>query len=241
MRGLCCVFFPSFGMKIKELSQGERPREKLLERGAVALSDGELLAILLRTGRQGESVLAMAQNLLRRVDGSLLRLFGLSVEELIKQPGIGSDKACTIHAACELGRRFMLAGKTEEKKPVISARMIYDIMLPHLKGAGHEESWALFLNAARYVIGKEKLTSGSGDATTFDVRRIVKRAIDRGAFAVVLVHNHPSGNPQPSRADIDNTRFLHDACAQFDIILLDHVVLCDDCFFSFEENRTYRG
>ena len=101
-------------MKIKELSLGERPREKLLEHGAQALSDGELLAILLRSGRKGESVVAMAQNLLRRVDGSLLKLFALSVEELKKQPGIGSDKACTLHAACELGRRFMLSGRTAE-------------------------------------------------------------------------------------------------------------------------------
>ncbi|MBQ3711933.1 MAG: DNA repair protein RadC [Bacteroidales bacterium] len=226
-------------MKILDLFSEERPREKMKSHGAPALSNGELLAVLFRSGREGESALEMAQRLLGRVEGSLSRLFALSFQELCSVPGIGSGKACTLLAACELARRFMLEGVQADKRPVTCARMVYDLMLPRLKGLDHEEFWVVYLNASWYYLGCDRVTSGSGNSTTFDVRRVVKGALDRGAFAVAVVHNHPSGNPNPSRADIVHTTELREACDRFDLSLLDHVVVSDDSFYSFHEDHRY--
>ena len=226
-------------MKMMELFSEERPREKMSSHGAQALSNGELLAVLFRSGREGESALEMAQRLLGKVEGSLSRLFSMSLVELRKVPGIGPGKACTVLAACELARRFMMEGALAEKRPITSARMVYDLMLPHLKGLDHEEFWAVYLNASWYYLGCDRVTTGTGNSTTFDVRRVVKCAIDRGAFAVAVVHNHPSGNPKPSHADIVNTRELSDACCRFDLSLMDHVVVSDDSFYSFHEDLRY--
>ena len=233
------VFHILRAMKIMDLFSEERPREKMCLRGAQALSNGELLAVLFRSGREGESALEMAQRLLGRVEGSLSRLFSMSLAELRSVPGIGPGKACTVLAACELARRFMLEGAVAEKRPVTCARMVYDLMLPRLKGLNHEEFWVMYLNSSWYYLGCEKVTSGSGNSTTFDVRRVVKGAIDRGAFAVAVVHNHPSGNPHPSRADIVHTSELREACDRFDLSLLDHVVVSDDSFYSFHEDYQY--
>ena len=226
-------------MKILDLFSDERPREKMTAHGAQALSNGELLAVLFRSGREGESALEMAQRLLGKVEGSLSRLFSLSLVELCSVPGIGQGKACAVLASCELARRFMLEGPVAEKRPITSARMIYDLMLPRLKGLDHEEFWAVYLNASWYYLGCDKVTSGTGNSTTFDVRRVIKCAIDRGAFAVAVVHNHPSGNPKPSRADIVHTTELREACDRFDLSLLDHVVVADDSFYSFHEDVRY--
>ena len=228
-------------MKIQDLTTGERPRERLLERGAAALSDGELLAILVRTGSRGCSAPEIARKLLSVAGGRLSSLFSMSVGELVEVEGIGNDKACTLLAAAELGRRFMSEGAGMEKKPVVSARMVYELMKPLLKGLDHEEFWVLYLNSARYLLGKEKVSVGNGRSTSFDIRRVVKNTLDRRAFALVIVHNHPSGNPSPSQADIRQTKTLGDACSHFDIALEDHVVICDDCFFSFAEDRRYPG
>ena len=220
-------------MKILELCEGERPREKMKSLGAYSLSNGELLAILLRSGLPGESAVELAQRLLARADGSLSRLFSMRLTDLRSIHGIGPEKACSILAACELGRRFMLEGSSIEKRPVTSARMIYDLMLPRLKGIHREEFWAMYFNISWYFLACERITTGSGNATTFDVRTVVKGALDRGAYALAIVHNHPSGNPRPSHADREHTRLLRDACSGFNLALLDHVILSDDSFYSF--------
>ncbi|MCR5560680.1 MAG: DNA repair protein RadC [Bacteroidales bacterium] len=226
-------------MKILELCEGERPREKMKSLGANALSNGELLAILLRNGRRGESVLDLAQRLLSGAEGSLGRLFSMRLSDLKAIPGIGPEKACSVLAACELGRRFMLEGAGVEKRPVTSARMIYELMLPRLKGVMHEEFWAMYFNVSWYYLGCERITTGSGNATTFDVRSVVKGALDCSAYAVAIVHNHPSCNPRPSQADIQHTQRLRDACSRFELAVLDHVIVADDCFYSFHEERRY--
>ena len=226
-------------MKICELCEGERPREKMRSAGAFALSNGELLAILLRNGRKGEGVVEMAQRLLLSAGGSLSRLFSMSVRDLQAVRGIGPEKACSIKAACELGRRFMAESAGIRRQPVTSARMIYELMLPHLKGLRREEFWAVYFNASWYYLGSECITTGSGNSTTFDCRQVVKSPLDRGAYALAVVHNHPSGNPRPGRADILRTEELRRACAGFDLAILDHVVVCDDCFWSFHEEREY--
>lgn len=208
----------------------------MMEKGASSLSDGELLAILLRTGSREENVVDMARRLLQRSGGSLTSLYSRSREELQEIPGIGADKACSVLAAAELGRRFMLEYSMPEKRTVVSSRMVYDVMLPMLKGLDHEECWVMFLNKSWYMIGYERVTTGAGDSTSFDIRRIVKRALDCKAFALAIVHNHPSGNPRPSTPDIRITDNLRKALSGFGISLLDHVIVCDDCYYSFEES-----
>ena len=225
-------------MKILELSEGERPREKMLQRGAFALSSGELLAVLLRSGRRGESALELAQGLLAR-QGTLTGLFSLNLLELSKIPGIGTGKACSLLAAAELGRRFMAEYSGVEKKPLTSARMFYTLMLPYLKGLRREECWALYMNSAMYLLGMERLSRGSGQNTAFDVKDILRGALWRRAYALVLVHNHPSGNPHASRADMILTSDLRRACESMGIGFADHIIVSDDCFYSFAEDRRY--
>ncbi len=224
-------------MKMKDLCESERPREKMMARGASSLSDGELLAVLLRSGNRRESALDLAQRLLTMSDGHLSELFNLPSEKMCSVPGIGFAKASSVLAACELGKRFLSEGPSVSKKPVVTARMVFDIMIPSLKGLRHEECWILLLNDSSYMISKIRVTSGGGRSTVIDVRQVVRLALDRSASGIILVHNHPSGNPHPSTADVTQTDALHKAAAACAIDLLDHVVICDDCFFSFSEER----
>ena len=198
-------------MKIKELCPSERPREKLIERGAAALSNAELLAVLLRSGLPGESVIELANKLLREADGRLGRLFDLSAPALMRVRGSGPDKASTVLAAFELGKRFLSEGAPVVKKPIVSARMVYELMGPVLKGLDHEECWLLLLNDSNYLSGKLRLTSGGDNATVIDIRQVLRVALERKARSLILVHNHPSANAGPSEADIANTRSLQQA------------------------------
>jgi len=226
-------------MKMKDLCESERPREKMMMRGPQSLSDGELLAVLLRGGTRRESALELSQRLLNLADGRLGGLFNLSAEKLCSLPGIGLAKAASVLAAFELGKRFLSEASSVDKKPVLTARMVFDIMLPLLKGLRHEECWILLLNDSSYLTSKIKLTSGGGRSTVIDVRQVVRYALDRSASGIILVHNHPSGNPRPSNADVSHTGALRKAAETCGIDLLDHVVICDDCFFSFSEEKMY--
>lgn len=228
-------------MKILDMCVGERPRERIFAYGAAALGDGELLAVLLRCGVKGESALEMAQRLLKLSGGSLTRLFSKSPEELRAVPGMGMSRVASLLAAFELGRRFLLEDSDLEKKPLLTSRMVYDCMIPRLKGLLHEENWALYLNSSCYLLGMQKITSGNLNATIVDSRQILKSALDRGASGVVMVHNHPSGNPRPSGTDMRETEKMRRACASLGLSLSDHIVVCDDCFFSFADDRSYRG
>ncbi len=226
-------------MKMKDLCESERPREKMMMRGPQSLSDGELLAVLLRGGTRRESALELSQRLLKLTDGRLSGLFNLSAEKMCSLPGIGLAKAASVLAAFELGKRFLSEASSVDKKPVLTSRMVFDIMLPLLKGLRHEECWILLLNDSSYLTSKVKLTSGGGRSTVIDVRQVVRYALDRSASGIILVHNHPSGNPRPSDADISHTGALRKAAEACGVDLLDHVVICDDCFFSFSEERMY--
>ncbi|MBO4263568.1 MAG: DNA repair protein RadC [Bacteroidales bacterium] len=227
-------------MKIKDLCVSERPRERLLAHGAATLSNGELLAILIRDGMPGKNATDIAQMLLRAHDGNLAALFSLSGEKLQETPGIGPGKAACILAAFELGRRFVREYNGILRKPLVSARQIYELMLPQLKGLRHEECWAILLNGHNYVLSRERVGEGSRLATIIDEQRIIRLAIEKGASALALVHNHPDGNPNPSQADICSTRRLQAAVHACSLQLVDHVILCDDSFFSFEQDREMR-
>lgn len=224
-------------MKILDLCEKERPREKLLSKGPGALGDGELLAILIRSGKQGENAVDIAQRLLSQYGGRLSQLASLSAERLASVDGIGLGKACSIAAAFELGRRFMLEDSGLEKVPVVTASQVYSIMIPSMKGLEHEECWVLLLNNAGYVLSRKRVTVGGDDSTVIDVKQIARMAISEGASGVILVHNHPTGNPNPSSADVRETESLKKACGICSIRLLDHVVVCDDSYYSFAEER----
>lgn len=226
-------------MKIAQMSSGERPREKMMQSGAKSLSDADLIAILLRTGTPSESVLDISRKLLADCEGYLTELSARSIENLASVKGIGQTKAITLYAAFELGRRMGEEKFRHRKKAIGQARDIYEIFGPALKGASREECWVAFLNRAQYLIGKERISQGDDISTIFNVGMIVRRSVERQARKIVIVHNHPSGNPVPGKADLTETQKLKEALGPFNIRLLDHVVICDDCFYSFCDERIY--
>ena len=228
-------------MKIKDLSADERPREKMLARGAGSLSDGELLAVLLRNGSRDESALELARRLLALAGGRLGVLFNLSQDKLRSLPGIGPCKAASVIAAFELGRRFLQEESSFVKTPLVNPRQIYDRMIPQLKGLPHEECWVLFLSEHQYLLDRIRASSGGGSSTVIDVRQIIRIALDKGASSLILVHNHPNGDPTPSRADIRHTDILRRGVSAVGLVLLDHVVVADDSFFSFADDRKYQA
>lgn len=221
-------------MKLKEINAEERPRERLLSKGAQALGNTELLAILLRTGNRGKNVLETSTDLLCAA-GSLTELASMSPDRLTNFSGIGKDKAATICAAFELGRRFSAEGSKYPRTVITHSRQIYEMMIPLLKGLDHEECWIIFLNRANYVLSKEKLSSGGLASTTFDTNSILRKAIEKKADGLILIHNHPSGNPQPSAADIKETTRMKKAADTFGISMLDHIVISDDSYYSFSD------
>ena len=227
-------------MRIKDLCPAERPREKMHLRGAKALSNAELIAILLGSGTGGKNVMEIAQELLASADGKLSLLCAMPLERLILQKGVGEVRAFTIAAAMELGRRSMEECAIADKRPVTSPEMVFRLMLPNLKQLDHEECWALYLNRANFVLGKEMICSGSLESTLVDTRRILRRAIEKQSAYVVLVHNHPSGSPLPGKADIHQTDRVRNALASVEISLMDHVIIAEDTFYSFSEERVGR-
>ncbi len=222
-------------MKIKDLSLDDRPREKLLEKGPSALSNAELVAVLLRTGSGKYNVVETARMLLKSAGDSLLSLSSMDYRQLCRTCGVGPDKAAAVTAAFELGRRRERETSGTDKISITRPDMIYIMMLPLLRGLKHEECWVIFLNRANYVIGKERISYGGIDSTVIDVRHIVKKSLDLMASGIILVHNHPSGNPRPGVSDIRCTEMLKKAVDTFDISLVDHVIVSDDSYYSFSD------
>jgi len=223
-------------MKLKDWKREDRPRERIFRDGVETLGNAELLAVFIGSGTVGKNAVDIGQELLSSAGGRLTELCGRPPKKLMEHKGIGEARAVVIAAALELGRRYFAeasAGKTVIKGP----EDVYNMMLPLLKGRMHEECWALYLNRANLVTAREKLTSGTADATLFDTRLIVRNALEHQAKGVILVHNHPSGSPLPGESDIRATRQLQLALKTFDIHLFDHVVLGDGCYYSFGDER----
>ncbi len=227
-------------MKITDLCEAERPREKMALKGPAALSNAELFAILLRVGTTKYSAIDISQLLMKSAEGSLVTLSSRRMEDYCAIPGIHRDKAVTIMAAFELGRRFMLESAVREDVFVTGPAKIYEMMLPLMKGLGHEECWIVMLNNAQKVIDKLKMTSGGSSSTVVDIKDIIRNLLYRGAQSVILVHNHPSGNPRPGSADMEQTAALKEAVCAVDIRLLDHIIVCDDCYYSFADECVAR-
>lgn len=224
-------------MKVKDLCESERPREKLLCQGSSALSNGELLAVLLRSGSDNEGVIDLSQRILKACGGRLDGLFAMSCSELCSYPGVGPAKASGILAAFELGRRYMLERADSSHMPVACGRDVFEMMRPRIKGLDHEECWALLLDSLNRVTDTVRLTSGGFDSTVIDLRQTARIAVERNAAGVVLVHNHPSGNPHPSAADCRMTELLKQGLKTVGISLVDHVIVSDYSFFSFEAGQ----
>lgn len=221
---------------IRDLHVDERPREKALRLGIQALSDAELLAVLLRVGVKGHDVIAVSRDILQKFDNDLGRLARSTSTELQQLvPGIGPTKAITLIAALELGIRCRSA-MVREKTLVVSSESIYNLMKDQLESLGHEEFWIIYLSRRLSVEAQEKISSGGMDSTVVDVRVIVKKALDARASAVVLVHNHPSGTLQPSVHDDSLTKRIKGACDLLDIRVVDHVIIAPGGFYSYADN-----
>lgn len=221
-------------LSIKHWSEEDKPREKLLTKGKQYLSDSELLAILVGSGSRGESAIALCQKILQKYDHNLSKLARASVKELMSFKGIGEAKAITIVAAIELSNRRKYENSTIEI--VKSSEDAHKILAPLMMDLHHEEFWIILLNRAGKVISKKKMSVGGVTATIVDVRIIFKEALENQATSIVLAHNHPSGNNQPSLDDMKLTKKIIEAGKLFDISILDHIIICENQYYSFSDN-----
>ena len=217
---------------INRWAEDDRPREKMLLKGKAALSDSELLAILIGSGSRNESAVALCQRILASVGNNLNHLGKLSVHQLTEFKGIGEAKALTIAAAMELGRRRRLSDSPETPK-IVSSRSVFELMQPILGELRHEEFWVLYLNNSNKVIHKAQLSKGGITGTLVDVRLLFKNALEHHATSVILCHNHPSGKLQASDADRDITKKIKLAGEQLDIQVLDHIIITETAYLSF--------
>jgi DNA repair protein RadC len=225
---------------MKALPRDERPRERLLRLGPEELSDTELVAILLGTGRKGQSVIELARALLHHCEGKdpgngLQSLMLLRDTELKKAvPGVGAAKLCQLLAALQLGLRA--AGRPMPKRVDLhNPRAVYEYLSPRMSHLAHEQFMVVLLNAKNHVIDVETVSEGTLTASLVHPREIFKSAIRRSAHAMILAHNHPSGDPSPSREDREVTQRLIQAGKLLGIEVLDHLVIGDGRYISFRE------
>lgn len=222
-------------LPIKQWAEDDKPREKLLAKGKAALSDAELIAILLRSGSRNTSAVELARLILQSVGNNLAMLAKLKVEDLTKFHGLGEAKALSIIAALELGLRRRGA-EVPEKQTITSSEQAFELLYPNLADQQYEEFWVLFLNRANRKISILPVSDGGQAGTVVDPKRIFKTALEQNAAFIILCHNHPSGNLKPSDADISLTRKLKDAGIVLDIRVLDHLIIGDDKYYSFADN-----
>ncbi|MFI5237223.1 MAG: DNA repair protein RadC [Ignavibacteriales bacterium] len=223
-------------LTVKELPLDDRPREKLLLRGSQNLSDAELVAILLRTGKKGKSVLEISRELIRS-EGNLAILASKTADSLQKISGIGKDKAATLVAAFELSRRILSQAKWFSNKKVTSPQEIADIFIPILRDDTKEKFIVVCLNSSNKIIKHETISIGNLNSSIVHPREIFKVAIDCSSASIILIHNHPSGNPEPSNEDIRITKKIVESGKILDIPVFDHLIIAGDTFTSFVEKR----
>jgi DNA repair protein RadC len=219
-------------ISIKHWAINDRPRERLLLNGIHSLSDSELIAILLRTGTKKITAVELARQLLVKVENNLNKLGKLSVSDLMKLKGIGEAKAITLVAALELGKRRKLA-ENPDNTAIKCSKDIFEIFHALLSDLPHEEFWVLMLNRSNRIIEKVKISQGGVAGTVIDKKLILRIALENLASSIVLCHNHPSGNLNPSQSDIEITNHINDAAKLMDIKMLDHIIIADKGYFSF--------
>ncbi|MDR2286591.1 MAG: DNA repair protein RadC [Prevotellaceae bacterium] len=223
-------------LTIKSWAEEDRPREKMIEKGAFALSDAELIAIILGSGTREMTAVDLAKNLLNSVDNDLNKLGKISIRDLQKYKGIGAARAVTVAAAMELGRRRKESDRHKTEK-IRCSRDIYDAFYPILSDLPHEEFWMMYLNAGKTVINKVKISMGGTVAAIVDVKLIAKSALECLALSAIAVHNHPSGNVIPSISDIALTKRIQTALSFFSISLDDHIIIADNGYYSFADEN----
>ena len=219
---------------IHQWAEDDRPREKFLQKGKTALSDSELLAILIGSGSRNESAVQLCQRILASTNNNLNLLGKLTIQQLTSFKGIGEAKALTIAAALELGRRRREEPVLHQNK-ITSSKAVFEIMLPLLGELPHEEFWVLYLNNSNKVLYKAQLSKGGMTSTIVDLRMLFKTAFEQNATSIILTHNHPSGKLVASEQDIQITKRIKLACQQLDITLLDHIIITETSYYSFAD------
>jgi DNA repair protein RadC len=221
-------------LNINQWAEEDRPREKLMRLGAGALTNAELMAILIGSGPPKESAVDLMKHILNDCDNNLNKLGRMSIRELQVYNGMGPAKAVSILAACELGKRRQME-KVQERKDLGSPQAIYDYMRPIMQDLDTEEAWIILMNQNYRLIKEERLSHGGITETLVDVRLIVKEALLNNATIVALCHNHPSDNARPSKEDDRLTERVKKACEVMRIYLLDHVIVTESNYYSYRE------
>ena len=221
-------------MSIKFLAEDDRPREKLMLKGKNALSDSELLAIILRNGSREETAVELARSILNSVDNNWHQLSKLTLQDLMKFKGVGKVKAIEIATALEIGRR-RASQEIPEKIKISKSGDIFQVLHPFLADLQTEEFWAIFLNQNNRILHKTRLTSGGISQSLVDVRVLFKLALEHFSTSIVVAHNHPSGNLKPSQEDIRITKQIKDAGKLLNITLIDHIIIAQNSYFSFAD------
>ncbi len=222
---------------IKTWAEEDRPREKMIQKGVGALTDSELLAILIGSGNDQESAVELSRRILLNSDNNINKLARLSVNDLVKDfRGIGPAKAITITAALELGRRRHVKEDKPEIKKITSSNDAYKQFYPLMADLNHEETWALIMDRSNKVVSTMQVSRGGISGTVVDIRLILREAINHYASGIILGHNHPSGNCTPSAQDTAITRKLKEAAKWMDINLFDHIIVCGEKYYSFADN-----
>lgn len=220
---------------IKSWAEDDRPREKLIHKGKMALSDAELIAVLIGSGNKEESAVELAKRIMADSNNKLNELSRLSVSHLIKRyKGIGEAKAVAIVAAIELGRRRKGEVALYQNK-MTSSKAVFEVLQPLIGDLNHEEFWVLYLNNSNKIIRKMQLSKGSMTGTLVDVRLVYKKALELGATFLIFAHNHPSGSLKPSTSDMRLTKKLKAAGESLDIKMLDHLIVTQSAYFSFAD------
>lgn len=221
-------------LSINHWAEADRPREKMIAKGAMNLSDAELLAILIGSGTREESAVELMRRVLADCNNNLNTLGKKGIEELCCYKGLGQAKAVSILAACELGKRRKNT-EGEERCRLTTSEDIYEYMLPRMQDLSHEECWVVLLNNSLRVIDAIRMTVGGWNETLVDVRPILREALLKRASLLVLSHNHPSGSVRPSRDDDRLTERVKKACDVMNIKFLDHVVVTDGAYYSYND------
>jgi len=223
-------------LNIKAWAEADRPREKLALKGKSVLSDAELVAILIGSGNRNETAVELSKKILASINNDLNQLGKLTIADLIQFNGIGEAKAISIIAALELGRRRKTA-EVDKRPKVQSSKDAYNSISPLLSDLPHEEFWVIYLNRNNEILKQENISKGGVSGTIADSKIIFKRAIEALASAMILCHNHPSGNLKPSSADIQLTEKLKEAGKMLDIPILDHLIIGEKDYFSFSDEH----
>ncbi len=224
----------SIKVSIKEWAEDDKPREKLILKGRAALSDAELLAIMIGSGNREETAVALSQRILKENSNNLASLSRQSLKQLMHFKGIGEAKAITIIAALELGQRR----RSQEAlvlPQITSSIKVFELMQPLIGDLNHEEFWVLFLNNSNKVVFKSNLSKGGLTGTVVDVRILFKMALEQQATGLILAHNHPSGKLKPSDADLSITKKIKDGAKLLEITLLDHLIITEHGYYSFAD------